>query len=462
MFKLKYKKLYKNYDKLYDKLREEKIYRRETHIQFLDFPSGISMSLLDADPVPPNKIILDEYKLTNDYLPKKLPHRESQIAEIVDHLKPIFQGEENIVRVAILDGPIGTGKTAVARSIGEKLKEYVEKRKIPPIAYSHVNCQSFNTKFQVMRKIGKDLGLNIPRKGFSTQEVTEYIVNFLDKNQYNLFLVIDETDVLVRHPEGNNVLYTLLRLGEIYGNHRFGLAIAIIFRNYTVSVEYIDKSILSSFNSRFVKFNPYTSRELESILEARIVHERAIREEAVNDEIITMIADAVGYDPATGKGYGDARMAIKILWFAARRAEREGRSRILPEDVRDVINRGVLPTIYDREFLQRLQLHEKLLLLAVARTLMLNRERAYVSMGVVKLEYEDLCERYGIRPLGHTSIWERIQKLRTYGLIETKVDKGRTRGRTTRIQIPEQIGISKVPLDLLEKTLKELIERELS
>ncbi len=422
------------------------------------------MSLLDHDPIFPNRnrIILDEYKLTNDYLPTRLPHREQHLVETIDHLKPIFQGEENIVRTVIFNGPIGTGKTAVAKSIGKKLQDYVAKKRIPPIAYAYINSQSFTTKFQVLRKIGKDLGLNIPRRGFSTQEVTEYIVNFLDKNGYNLYLVIDETDVLLRRPEGNNILYTLLRLGEIFGPSRFGLALVVVFRNYTVSIEYMDKSILSSLNAHYVEFNPYTSRELEDILVSRIRNEKAIREDAVSDEIIKMIADAVGYDPATKRGYGDARMAIKILWFAARHAENEGRSHVLPEDVRYVINRGVLPTIYDPEFLEKLQLHEKLLLLAIARTLMLNRERAYVSMGVVKLEYEDLCENYGVKPLGHTSVWERIQRLRNLGLIETRVAKGRTRGRTTHILIPEQIGISKVPLNLLEKTLMRLIEKELA
>ncbi len=409
-----------------------------------------------------HRIIIDEEKLANFYVPRKLPHREEHLRETIEHLKPVFQGEESIIRTVIFDGPIGTGKTAVAKSIGNKLGEYVEKKRIPPIAYAYLNSQSISTRFQVLRMIGRSLGINIPIRGFSTQDVTEYIIKFLDKNGYNLYLVMDEADILLRQKEGNKILYTILRLNEIYGKRRFGLALVLIFRNYTVSSEYMDRSVQSSLVAHHLKFNPYTSKELEDILYARIRDEGAIREEAVSEDIVSMIADAVGYDPSTKRGYGDARMAIKILWFAARRAEMEGRDVILPDDVRYVINRDVLPTIYDREFLEKLQLHEKILLLAIARTLVLNREKAYVSMGMVKLEYEDLCDRYGIKPLGHTSVWERVQKLANLGLIEAKVAKGYTRGRTTRIQIPEELGINRVPLELLEKTLLQLIEQEIS
>lgn len=409
-----------------------------------------------------HKIILDPRKLSNEYIPTALPHREEHLRKTIETLKPVFQGEENIVRLLIYNGPIGTGKTAVARSIGSKLTEYAKKNKIPPIAVSYINGQEFKTKFQVLRKIGSDLGLNIPRRGFSTQEVMEYILNFLNRNNYNLYLILDEADVTVKQREGNEILYMITRLNEIYNEQRLGFGAVIIFRNYYQNIEFLDRAIISSLNAPIIEFNPYTSEELETILWYRVEKENAIRAEAVNEEIISMIADAVGYDINKKTGSGDARMAIKILYFSAKKAESEGRDYILPDDVRNVINRGVLPTVYDRDILSRLSLHEKIILLAIARTLRLEREKAYINMGVVKLEYEDLCNKYRIEPLGHTSVWERIQRLKILDLIETKVSKGTNRGRTTRIQIPEKIGINKVPLDLLENILEELIEKELT
>ncbi|RLE59936.1 MAG: hypothetical protein DRJ35_04580 [Thermoprotei archaeon] len=409
-----------------------------------------------------HKIILDERKLSNEYIPTVLPHREEHLKKTIETLKPIFQGEENIVRILIYNGPIGTGKTAVARSIGNKLIEYARKNKIPPIAVSYINGQEFKSKFQVLRKIGSDLGLNIPRRGFSTQEVMEYILNFLNRNNYNLYLILDEADVTVKQREGNEIFYMVTRLNEIYGEQRLGLGTVIIFRNYYQNIDILDKAVISSLNAPIIEFDPYTSSELETILWSRIEKEKAMRAEAVNDEIISMIADTVGYDVKKKTGSGDARMAIKILYFSAKKAESEGRTYILPDDVRSVINRGVLPTVYDKDILSRLSLHEKIILLAITRTLRLEKEKAYVNMGVVKLEYEDLCNKYRIEPLGHTSVWERIQRLKTLDLIETKVAKGTSRGRTTRIQIPEKIGINRVPLDLLENILEELIEKDLS
>jgi Cdc6-related protein, AAA superfamily ATPase len=170
-----------------------------------------------------------------------------------------------------------------------------------------------------------------------------------------------------------------------------------------------------------------------------------------------MIAFAVGYDPESKRGFGDARMAIKVLYFSALKAESEGREVILPADVREVISRGVLPAELDEEVFEKLDLHEKLLLLAITRVLMMESSRAYVSIGDVELEYEDICARYDEKPLRHTSVWERVQRLKRMGIIEARVESGATRGRTTHISF---VGISRVPLDYLEKLLVSLIEKE--
>ncbi|MEZ0346518.1 MAG: AAA family ATPase [Infirmifilum sp.] len=415
--------------------------------------------------LPVRRIVLDHRKMSSEYVPVYLPHREAELRETLRYFQAIIKGEKGLSKVIIFDGPTGTGKTAVAKRILLALKEYLSAGKIPPLTTSYVNAYELRTKFVIFRKIGEDVGLRFPRKGFSTHEVMDYTLHSLQRTDSNLVVVLDEADVLVKQEEGEDTIYTLTRLREIYTDIDISIGIIAIFRDFKVSIEHISNAgIRSSLSSTVIRFNPYNSRQLKEILEHRIEKEGAIRSEAVSEDVIEMIANIFGYED--GKGWGDARMAIKTLYYAALRAESQERSMILPEDVREVLNQGILPTPYDEEEIMRLQLHEKLILLAITNVLMLERDKAYVSMGDVEFEYEDLCNEYGVKPLRHTSIWEKIQLLESKGLIDTRVSSKSGKGRTTQIAMPQlpenkDIGINRVPLEVLQKILQEAIKKDL-
>ncbi|UNQ74222.1 Cdc6/Cdc18 family protein [Infirmifilum sp. NZ] len=421
--------------------------------------------LEDKHSLPP-RIILDHKKMSSEYVPLYLPHRESEVKETLRHLYSIVKGEKDVTKTVIYTGPTGTGKTAVAKRILVTLGEQASSGKLPPLMTSYVNAYDLRSKYAFFRKIGEDVGLRFPRKGFSTHEVITYIFQTLSRGDSNLVLVIDEADLLVRQKEGEEILYILIRLRELLSDVNVGLGMLAIFRDFQLSIESVSNvGIKSSLSSAVIRFNPYTSRQLSDILRFRIEKEGAIRPGAVNDEVIDMIANTFGYDHQRG-GAGDARMALKALYYAAMRAESQGRSLVLPEDVREVLNQGLLPTPYDEEEIKRLQLHEKLLLLAITNVLLVEKERAYVSIGDVEFEYEDLCNRFGVKPLRHTSIWERIQFLKHKGLVDARVSSVEGKGRSTHIALPqtsenEFYGINRVPLNLLQKVLEEMIERDL-
>ena len=73
----------------------------------------------------------------------------------------------------------------------------------------------------------------------------------------------------------------------------------------------------------------------------------------------------------------------------------------------------------------------------------------------MEFEYNELCEEYGIKPRRHTTLWEYVQHLKNMDIISAEKSKRGYRGKTTLV------GISSVPLQTLEKLLKEEIERDL-
>lgn len=411
------------------------------------------------------RIVLDERKLSNEYIPVRLPHRRTQIEETLKIIQDVFKGYKRVFRSVIYSGPSGTGKTAVARSIGKEIKEKSEAGKMPPVLVSYINAHEHRTKFQVLRKLGSDSGLEIPRRGFSSEELTQYVVNFIDRRGYNLIIILDEADIMAKLGDGNDLLYVFSRVNEILPEARMGIGLILIFRQLEESLAYLDKAVISSLSASVIRFEPYTSSQLQDILWSRIRVEKAIREEAVSEDIISMIADTVGYVPETKTGLGDARVSIKILYYSALKAEEEGKEVIMPEHVRFVVNRGVLPSYIDEEMIIKLPLHEKMLLLAITELLLAEKERAYVNMGTVVLQYEDVCNRFGETPLKYTRIWEKVQFLKKIGFIDARTGRSTYRGRTTLISIPNsaessEVGINRIPLGILEKILRDAIESE--
>ncbi|RLE50874.1 MAG: hypothetical protein DRJ20_02945 [Candidatus Methanomethylicota archaeon] len=206
----------------------------------------------------------------------------------------------------------------------------------------------------------------------------------------------------------------------------------------------LDKSTRSTLMHNIIKFNPYTASELEDILKARV--EEAFYEGVVGSEVISMVADIASET-------GDARYALELLWRAAKYAELEGKRKIELEHVRKAAS-DIHPFVRI-EVLRNLLLHEKILLLAIARALKAV-DSAYVTMGEVEEIYKILCEEFSEKPRRHTQLWEYVQNLRNLGLIKTAVTTVKRKGRSTKI------GLIEVPIETVEREVLALIWRDKS
>jgi cell division control protein 6 len=394
----------------------------------------------------PSKIFKDESKLQPEYVPKRLLHRDEQLKALESYFRPFLQRPGSIFVRVVFVGPSGTGKTAVAKKFGERVAG-LRMKDGSLLRFAYVNCHANRTLFSIMQKLGRDVGLDVPRRGYSREELIYMIWNHLKGSKEYLIATIDEVDYLAGVERGE-ALYVLTRLPEITGDqvHRIGLI--FVFRELE-SFMRLDRSIQSTLQHNVVRFEPYTRAQLSDILWARVIEEEALYESAVSDEVIEMIAELIGHD--TG-GRGDARQALEVLEKAGRIAEREGRSTILPEDVREAYSK-VMPV--SKEVIVNLKLDEKLLLLALARLLQRKRFVSKVPIGLLEMEYQEVCEEFGVEPRRHTAIWDYVRNLHRMGILTAERSGKGQRGRTTLI------GLSAIPLQELEKELVVMIRREL-
>ena len=385
-----------------------------------------------------SRIFLSESKLSIDYVPRRLPHREDHLLKLAAMFKPMIREPGAMSQKVILLGPVGTGKTVVAKFFGSHVEAY-SRREGLEIRYVHVNCHKDRTLFLIMKRVSEQLKLRIPRRGFSSRELMNIIWSTLESRNEYLLLTIDEADYLM-NTSGSDAIYDLTRMSDEYVSSELRFNFIFVLRDAS-RLALLEECVRSSLLHNIIRFNPYTSKEIYDILAARVYEEEAMNPEAVGDEVLTLIGDLVGFDKG---GRGDARQALEILWRAGKYAEAEGAARVMPEHVRRAYS-DIYPQ-FPKEALNNLKRHELLVLLAIVRTLR-STGAAEVGLGEVEREYRAVCDEFGERPRGHTKVWEYVQVLKSMGIITARISGPGRRGKTTLVSIPS------VPLDALEREL---------
>lgn len=260
-------------------------------------------------------ILRAENFLTSEYTPDKLPHREEELEEIANSIKPMFhlRKPENL----FLYGSPGTGKTSCVQNV---LRE-VENNTTATSVY--VNAWNYDTRTSCYAKILHSLGVALPRKGKPVDVLYDRIIETARKKE-EMVIAIDEVDQL--GAEKSKTLYDLARIDKSEEDFRLAL-IVIGYQPDTLSG--IDSRARSSLSPKTIEFSPYKKHELIDILSERV--EKAFRPDSVKRGIIEKIAEF------TANKSGDCRMALEILMKVGRKADYERSNKVRLEDVENVL-----------------------------------------------------------------------------------------------------------------------------
>lgn len=264
----------------------------------------------DGDNIP--AIIKSEEILLPDYVPDDLIHRDSQLQAIADSIKPILKKRtpDNL----FIYGSSGCGKTSCIKHILKQLSSY--SAAVLPV---YVNCWENQTELAVYNKVIEEMRLPLPRRGLATDEIFSRIREYIKNYKKPVLLVLDELDGL-RH---DKLLYVVSRANE--KQLSFGI---IGISNNKELLSKLDSRIKSSLRFSDMEFKQYSEEEIISILKLRA--ERALAPGSWNEKLLAKIARSVED--------GSARVAIERLWKSAKHAENSGKSRIMIQDLEDILS----------------------------------------------------------------------------------------------------------------------------
>lgn len=392
-----------------------------------------AMGSIIEDELFSSSVIKDQHALDFDFVPPELPHRNEQIKKLAQMFKPMLN---NVPQNVLLRGPVGTGKTALAKHFCQSFVSIARKQgKI--IEYVHINCRKRSSEGLVLLGVLTHFEPHFPDRGFSVQEMLQILRTHLQRRDAQLLLVLDEVDALLKK-SGSDLIYSLTRFTD--ESMKTGNPVSLIIISQKDVFAELDAAALSTFKrSNTIVLERYSREELSDILLQRV--ELAFHANTVLRESIDLIADITG-------DVGDARFAIELLWKAGMFADENHKKQVLPEHVRAA--KAETYSIVTESKLRNLGKHQLLALLSIAKRLQKD-ETAYTNTGDVEKTYAITCEEYGEEPRAHTMLWSYLKEIEQAGFINLKVSGKDHVGTTQIISLPD------IPAEVLREKLENLL-----
>ena len=381
-------------------------------------------------------LFLNEEFFEVSYLPENIIHREQELIMLSKIFIKLIETPFRISRKVMIYGDVGIGKTAIARTFGRMLLLSANKRDIK-IEYVHINCRIEKSNFKILNQVLRKLNCTVPIRGYSPQDLITILQDYLKSNDIYLVLVLDELNHIQNFNSNFDIIYSLTRLNDI-DTSRYFLSLIVIVRDITL-LRNLDESTISTLQGSILTLKKYTISQIVDILNGRI--EKGLKKGIIKESFVHLIAEKISDS-------GDIRKGLNIIRNAVKITEARGKSHVSCNEIHHAI-KNLIASLQDYA-LSILTYHQTLLLYVIT-ILLLERKEKRVLFSDIQKKYEEICFQYEEIPKKNTQIWNNLQSLKNYTLINIKTISKNVKGRKS------YCSINSIPIDILNEELNQKI-----
>ena len=257
-----------------------------------------------------------------NYVPEQFDYRDDQTQSLVFAIRPGIKGGK--ILDTVCRGPPGTGKTTSVKKIFESLRETTQA--ILPI---HVNCRIDASEYAVFTRIYTSLTKRgPPPSGTSVKQLIDMIARFVEQEQIQPLVCLDDANYLIYENQFNKVLYPLLRMHEVFPGINFGLIIIISDPGIDLQNS-LEVRVQSTFHPEIIQYPPYSAREIAGILNERV--KQGLYPHVLPTELLDVIIDHV-------MKHGDVRLGLDLIKRSVLYAEKAARKSVTEDDIQKAVD----------------------------------------------------------------------------------------------------------------------------
>ena len=328
-------------------------------------------------------MITDHGVFEDAFLPRRLLHRDQEVGQLSRGFHPIVDGDP--AGDALISGPSGVGKTALARHTLDRLETTAD------VAYTHLRCLGM-TDVDILAALLEAVPggpATVDRDRFTDAVDLRHQLD--DVLEQPFVAILDEADSLP-HTQAIDHLATVRNL-----------SLVVICHEPNDWLARVDRDHRQRFGGEHhLSLERYGVEELLDILWIRA--ERGLPPDVITREQLRYIADQVA---------GVARYGIQTVYAAAEIANERNHDVVRDVDVDDAFPRA--QRRIRKANLLSLPFHHHLLYALI-------HDADEIPAPDLHARYDDIAEDCyydrALKPIGQRSRRNKIQKLAEYGLIE--------------------------------------------
>jgi Cdc6-like AAA superfamily ATPase len=277
-------------------------------------------------------IFKNEKFFSKSYFPSMIKFRDKEFYQLSLYFRDLLKLKEksvNFFQTVTLVGPVGCGKSSVAKIFGTEIEKVSKNTLNIKLIYRQINCRRNNSIYLILFDLMKSLVPHFPNRGFSSIELLNMLQILLTNSNSYLILTLDEIDFIFHDRELDLFFQNLsMETSELKFLNERRISLIFITKNKDFLL-LIDPNNKFGIINNIIRFSAYSTEELKQILFEKALN--GFKEGVLPIQTLDFVS-------IISQELGDLRIALELLWRSGKNSEKDNSDIIMINHIKNALS----------------------------------------------------------------------------------------------------------------------------